>query len=471
MAQSCKQCLNTNLLVILTLLGGAVGLSVGFSLRKWTLTKDTLLWIGILGEMYIRMLKMMIVPLMVSSIITATASLDLKANGKISVVCLVYTMVCNFLPSILGCILCVIIEPGKSVHISKEFTSVPDKSTETQDIFADLLRNVFPDNLIVSTFEQAHTKYRIAERNLSLVKNESSFITIIKEKEKILGSAHGTNIIGLIIASSIFGMATSATKEHGKAFYNFFTSATCVILQMLRWLIWFTPVGVASLLARTLASSADTSDEFKHLGMFIATVLLGFALWSLAVVPLVYFIIYRTNPFRFLFTLVEPVLITFATSSTAIAMPETLHSLEVINKLDKRVTRFVVPLSASIGRSGTCLYINISCLFVVQLVGMELTFTRIVLVCILSTISALANPPVTGASLVNIIIILTALDIPPEAASLLYAFDWLLDRCRSIANLFSHALCVVVTYELSKSALSEESREVTENILNTEITV
>lgn len=78
----------------------------------------------------------------------------------------------------------------------------------------------------------------------------------------------------------------------------------------------FTPVGVASLLARTIASSADTSAEFRHLGMFIATALLGFALWSLAVVPLVYFIIYRTNPFRFLFTLVEPVLITFATSST-----------------------------------------------------------------------------------------------------------------------------------------------------------
>ncbi|VDI07832.1 Hypothetical predicted protein, partial [Mytilus galloprovincialis] len=125
-----------------------------------------------------------------------TASLDLKANGKISAVCLIFTMVCNFLPSVLGCILCVIIEPGKSVHISKEFATVHDQSTETQDIFADLLRNVFPDNLIVSTFEQAHTKYRIAERNLSLVKNESSFITIIKEKEKILGSANGTNIIG-----------------------------------------------------------------------------------------------------------------------------------------------------------------------------------------------------------------------------------------------------------------------------------
>ncbi|XP_052103703.1 excitatory amino acid transporter 4-like [Mytilus californianus] len=421
MAQSCKQCLNTNLLVILTLLGGAVGLSVGFSLRKLTLTKDTLLWIGILGEMYIRMLKMMIVPLMVSSIITATASLDLKANSKISVVCLVHTMMSNFLPSIIGCILCVIIEPGVSVHISKEFTSVYDKSTETQDIFADLLRNVFPDNLIVSTFEQSN--------------------------------------FGLIIASSLFGMATSATKEHGKAFYDFFTSATCVILQMLRWLIWFTPVGVASLLAKTIASSVDTSDEFVHLGMFISTVLLGFTLWSFAVVPLVYFFIYRTNPFRFLLTLVQPALITFATSSTAIAMPETLYSLEEINKLDKRITRCVVPLSTSIGRSGTCLYITISCLFVVQLVGLELTFTRLVLVCILSTISALANPPVTGASLVNIIIILTALDIPPEAASLLYAFDWILDRCRSITNLFSHALCVVVTYELSKSALSENAEE------------
>ena len=78
----------------------------------------------------------------------------------------------------------------------------------------------------------------------------------------------------------------------------------------------FTPVGVASLLARTIASSKDTSGEFKQLGMYLVTVILGLLIWSLIVVPVVYFVIRRCNPFRFLLTLMEAVLIVFATSST-----------------------------------------------------------------------------------------------------------------------------------------------------------
>ena len=78
----------------------------------------------------------------------------------------------------------------------------------------------------------------------------------------------------------------------------------------------FTPVGVASLLTRTVTSSKDTGDEFRHLGLFILTALLGFLMWSLIVSPAVYFAFKRTNPFRFLFTLIEPVLIVFATCST-----------------------------------------------------------------------------------------------------------------------------------------------------------
>ncbi|XP_048730321.2 excitatory amino acid transporter 1-like isoform X2 [Ostrea edulis] len=401
------------------------------------------------GELYLRMLKSMIVPLIVSSVITGTASMDPKSNGKVSAVCFLYIIFTNMMPTIIGSVLVIAIKPGEGVADSKSQYNLTT-NLETQDIFADLLRNLVPVNLVSATFEQAQTKYSYEK----VASNKSGNVSQTTIVSKSVGSAPSSNILGLVIVSAVFGLATSHMQDVGYPFKQFFSSATEIILRILRWLIWSTPVGVLSLIAKTMAGSQNLEDDMRKLGVYFGTVMTGLLICGFIIQPITYFIVCRKNPFVFWFSILQPTMIVFATSSTAIAIPESYECLEEKNSLDRRVTRFVVPLSAALGRCGSSMYITVSCLFVAQLVDIEVDFSKVVVVCILTTFSTLAVPSVTGASLITVIILLTALNIPAEAASLLFALEWFLDRFRSVVNYYIQTLGVVITFEKCKSSLT-----------------
>ncbi|XP_078334175.1 excitatory amino acid transporter 1-like [Crassostrea virginica] len=456
----CRSVLKSNLLVILTMVGVGLGFGVGFLAREFNPSPDALMWIGMVGELYLRMLKSMIVPLIISSVITGTASMDPKSNGRVSAVCFLYIMLTNTMPTIIGSILVVTIKPGEGIANAKSQYNLTT-NLETQDIFADLLRNLIPENLVSATFEQAQTKYDYE----NVVRNVSGNATVTTIKTKSVGSAKSSNILGLVIASAVFGLATSHMRDIGRPFKHFFSSATEIILRILRWLIWSTPVGVLSLIAKTIAGSQDLEEDLKKLGVYFGTVMTGLLICGFVIQPIIYYIFSRKNPFAFWFSILQPTMIVFATSSTAIAIPESLECLEEKNGLDRRVTRFVVPLSAALGRCGSSMYITVSCLFVAQLVNIDVDFSKVAIVCILTSFSTLAVPSVTGASLITVIILLTALNIPAEAASLLFALEWFLDRFRSVVNYYIQTLGVVVTYEKCKATLpspEDESEETEE---------
>ncbi|OWF50777.1 putative sodium-dependent excitatory amino acid transporter glt-3 [Mizuhopecten yessoensis] len=455
----CVSVIKDNLLVVTTLLGVGVGFAVGFGVRATNPTDDDLMWLGIIGELYLRMLKMMIVPLIVTSVISGTATLDPKSNGKISMVSIAYLVFTNFLGALIGCIMAVIIRPGVGVSNSESGKKLESVTMETQDIFADLLRNLIPSNLIQATFQQTQTKYNIE----TVLKNMTMNGTIISRefKEisgKYIGSAGSSNILGLIIASSLFGVATGAVREAGMPFGAFFTSATDVIMQILKWIIRTTPFGVASLIAKTIASTDNIQEDFRRLGVYSATVIASLFICSVVLVPIAYSLLTRKQPFRFLFSVVNVLMIGFATSSSAISIPESLKALEDTNRIDRRVTRFVVPLSATLGRCGSSVYIAATCIFLMQLTEIETDASKVILVIVLTTCSSLAIPSVTGASLVTVIILMTALGLPAETATLLFTLEWLLDRLRTLANLIVQALGSVGTYRACRSALPFQPR-------------
>ncbi|XP_063399935.1 excitatory amino acid transporter 1-like [Mytilus trossulus] len=456
--EKCLEILKANLLVLLTLVGAAVGFIIGVVVRNTNPTDSTLMWVGILGEMFLNMLKMMIVPLIVASVITGTATLDAKSNGKIGIVSFGYIMITNFLGCLVGSLLCLIIRPGEIAKTEvKVFNSVP---LQTEDIFADLLRNILPENLISATFRKTLTSYETEMYKANDTVN-GTIVEVLKTMVtgKHISSAASTNILGLLIASVIFGIATASTKEIGQPFFKFFYAATEIILVILGKLIWFTPIGVASLIGKTIGGTKNLEDDFSRLGLYIATQMIGYALFVIVAVPITYFILMKKNPFKFFFTLIHAFVIVFATSMTALTIPESIRQLEGPNKLDRRVTRFIIPLSAAIGRCGSCIYISISCLFVMQITGHEVDAASVILVIILTTFSSLAIPSVTGASLITVIILLTALNIPPEAAALLYTFEWLLDRMRTITNYSVQVTCVVFTQRLCLSSLKTDNKD------------
>ncbi|XP_060082657.1 excitatory amino acid transporter 1-like isoform X2 [Ylistrum balloti] len=385
--------------------------------------------------------------------------MDPKSNGKISMVCIAYLIFTNFLGALTGCIMAVIIRPGVGLSNSGSNRQLDTVPMETQDIFADLLRNLFPDNLIQATFQQTQTKYNIETVLKNMTMNGTVIPRQFKEiSGKYIGSAGSSNILGLIVGSMLFGVATGAVREAGMPFGAFFTSATDVIMQILKWIIRSTPFGVASLIAKTIAGTDNIQEDFRRLGVYAATVIVSLLIVSLLLVPIAYSLLTRKQPFSFLFSIVNVMMIGFATSSSAISIPESLKALEDVNRIDRRVTRFVVPLSATLGRCGSSIYIAATCVFLMQLTETDTDAGKIILVCVLTTCSSLAIPSVTGASLVTVIILLTALGLPAETATLLFTLEWLLDRLRTLTNLIVQALGSVGTYRACRSALPYQPR-------------
>lgn len=432
-----------NLLVILTIIGVIFGLALGFGIREASPSDDAIMWIGLPGEVYMRMLKMMILPLIISTVITGTAALNPKSQGRISMVSVTFIAIANTIPPVIGAVIVLLLNPGSSVKKALTERKTRSRVMQTQDIFADLIRNLFPDNLITAAFHQTITEYD--EVMLYDEANDNNVTAIVKK----LGKTNGTNVLGLIICCTLFGVGTASVGKHGKHFLMFFQSASEVILRVLRWLIWFTPIGVASLIATVLAKTGDLEGTFERLGMFILASMLGLAIFMFFVVPLTFFIIIRRNPLIFFANLIRPFMITFATASSAIAIPDTLYFMEYKNKIDKRISRFVVPFSSALNKSGSALYIAASCVFICQLEGVETNFPKVLIIIILTSLSTFAVPSVPSAGIVTIIILLTAMKIPTDAVSLLLAIEWFLDRCRTAGNLYSQNLCVAVVQKFA----------------------
>lgn len=449
-----------NLLLILTILGVIIGLAVGLGVREAKPSADAVMWIGLPGEMYMRMLKMMILPLIISTVITGTAALNPGSQGRVSAVSVVFIAIANTIPPIIGAVIVLILNPGANVTKDIKSSAEDRQVMQTQDIFADLIRNLFPENLITAAFQQTITNYEFKE--LYDVASKEN-VTVVK---KVLGQTSGTNVLGLIICCTLFGVGTASVGRRGRSFLKFFQAASEIILQVLQWLIWFTPIGVASLIATVLAKTTDLESTFKRLGLFIVASMVGLLFLMYILIPVTYAVVIRRKPFRFFLNLVRPLMITFATASSAIAIPDTLFFMEKRNKIDKRISRFVVPFSSALNKSGSALYIAASCVFICQLEHVDTDAAQVLIIIILTALSTFAVPSVPSAGIVTIIILLTAMNIPTKAVGLLMAVEWFLDRCRTAGNLYSQNLCVAVVQKFANLPPAEKENSAEEDVMN-----
>lgn len=370
--------LKDNLLLILTLCGVCLGFGLGFGLRQHGLSESGLMWLGLPGEMFMRMLTMIILPLIVASIISGTASLDPKSNGKISMVAILYVVSSNTVGVLVGLIMYFIVKPDKFVDVGEQNKDMVKKTVqlETQDIFADLIRNLFPSNMVTACFEKTQTSY-VAEKTTQLINGTN---VTVETYTRVIGTASGTNVLGIIIICSIIGIATGKLGEAGRPFVLFFRAFADIIIMVLRWFIWFTPVGVASLIASSVAKASNLESTFVSLAMFVLVITLVVLFIILILVPGLFFIVIRKNPFVFLYTAIRPMMSGFAPPSSAIAIPDVLVSAETKNGVDIRISRFSVPFGAALCRCGSGAFMVTVSLFLASMEGVELQPVQIVYV-------------------------------------------------------------------------------------------
>lgn len=445
--QKLVEFLRRNLLVILTVSGVLVGVGLGMAVRSMDLTKAQMTYFAFPGELLLRMLKMIILPLVVCSLVSGAASLDTRSLGKLGGIAVGYFLVTTLIASGIGVTLAFIIKPGVGAgalntnHLSLEGVS-SDK--ETADSFLDLARNLFPSNLVAAAFRSYATDYKmVAVGNITNG-------TKIYQKVPYGTETDGMNILGLVLFAMVFGVALRKLGEEGEElirFFNAFNEATMVLVS---WIMWYIPVGIMFLVGSKIVEMEDVVLLVTSLGKYIFASILGHIIHGGIVLPLIYFGFTRKNPFSFLSGLITPFTTAFATCSSSATLPSMIKCVEENNGVDKRISRFILPIGATVNMDGAAIFQCIAAVFIAQLNNYELNAGQIFTILVTATASSVGAAGIPAGGIITIAIILEAIGLPTNDLSLMLAVDWIVDRTTTVVNVEGDALGAGILHHINQ---------------------
>ncbi|KAK5604002.1 Excitatory amino acid transporter 1 [Crenichthys baileyi] len=453
-----------NAFVILTITAVIIGIILGFSLRPYKLSYREVKYLSFPGELLMRMLQMLVLPLLVSSLITGIASLDRQASGRMGLRAVIYYTTTTVIAVFIGIVMVLIIHPGKGSK--DEFTKQQQiEQVSPADAFLDLIRNMFPPNLVDACTKQFKTHYAKRIIHVTVTVNDTIFLQNgtqqIAQEEMIPvpGSVNGINALGLVVFSLCFGLIIGNMREQGQPLRDFFDCLNEAIMRLVAIIMWYAPVGILFLIAGKIMEMDDISAMGGQLGMYTVTVICGLLIHAIIILPTLYFIITRKNPFVFIAGLLQALVTALGTSSSSATLPITFKCLEENNKVDKRVTRFVLPVGATINMDGTALYEALAAIFIAQVNDYDLNFGQILTISITATAASIGAAGIPQAGLVTMIIVLTSVGLPTDDISLIIAVDWFLDRLRTTTNVLGDSIGAGIVEHLSRHELRNNDLE------------
>ncbi|XP_011869869.1 PREDICTED: excitatory amino acid transporter 1 isoform X2 [Vollenhovia emeryi] len=441
-----RACLSHNALTILTMSGVFGGVILGIILRntreKWT--PREIMYINYFGDLFLRMLKSLILPLIISSLVSAIGSLDLSLSGKIGARAIGYYVVTTISAVILGIILVITIRPGEGSSAAE--SKRPPQNVSTVDTLMDLVRNMFPPNLVQACITQYQTYPKPPE-------NASGNIPV-DEWEMGEKEVSGSNILGLVVFATVLGITLAKMGQQAKPLLNFFDSLSGAMMVITRWVIWLSPVGILSLVAAKITEMKSLDEIVGQLGMYFLTVLIALLIHGFLVLPGLFFLLTKKNPYVYISHMAEALVTAFGTSSSSATLPLAINCLEQNNGIDPRVTRFVMPIGATVNMDGTALYEAVAAIFISQVRKVPLSFGQLVAVSITATFASIGAAGIPQAGLVTMVMVLETVRLPANDVFLIIAVDWLLDRCRTTVNVIGDSLGAGIVQHLSRNELA-----------------
>uniref|UniRef100_A0A8D0HJP8 Amino acid transporter n=1 Tax=Sphenodon punctatus TaxID=8508 RepID=A0A8D0HJP8_SPHPU len=464
----CKS-LRKNMLLSLTVFGVVMGSLCGGLLRMATpIDPDIVMLIAFPGDILMRMLKMLILPLIISSLITGLSGLDAKASGRLGTRAMVYYMSTTIIAAVLGVILVLAIHPGNPKLKKQLGEGKKNDEVSSLDAFLDLIRNLFPENLVQACFQQIQTvtKKVLVPPEIEEESNVTdSVLAMINETvieatpepqiiiKKGLEFKDGMNVLGLIGFFIAFGIVMGKMGDKAKMMVDFFSILNEIVMKLVTMIMWYSPLGIACLICGKIIAIKDLELVARQLGMYMVTVIVGLLIHGGIFLPLLYFVVTRKNPFSFFVGIFQAWITALGTASSAGTLPVTFRCLEENLGIDKRVTRFVLPVGATINMDGTALYEAVAAIFIAQMNGVVLDSGQIVTVSLTATLASVGAASIPSAGLVTMLLILTAVGLPTQDISLLVAVDWLLDRMRTSVNVVGDSFGAGIVYHLSRAEL------------------
>ncbi|MDH3215735.1 MAG: dicarboxylate/amino acid:cation symporter [Candidatus Krumholzibacteria bacterium] len=360
--------------------------------------------LGPIGTIFITLLKMMIVPLIVASMVVGVARVgDIRKLGGLGGRTFVFYLVTTWASVLVGLLVVNLIRPGVGAPpLSGE---VPD-AVKTDVGFWGIIIGMIPDNPIA------------AMANM--------------------------DILPVIVFSLFFGAILTTLGDRGLPLINVFESLNEVMMKMADVIIRFTPIGVFALLANVVAETG--TSIFANLGKYMLTVILGLSVHALITLPLILKYIGRISPVRYVSKLTPALTTAFSTASSSATLPITIDCVESRAGVSSRVSSFVLPIGATINMDGTALYESVAAVFIAQVYGIELSWTQQMVVFLTATLAAVGAAGIPSAGLVTMAIVLNAVGLPLEGIGMILAVDRMLDMCRTTVNVWGDTVgCAVIS--------------------------
>uniref|UniRef100_A0A3P8U2I8 Amino acid transporter n=1 Tax=Amphiprion percula TaxID=161767 RepID=A0A3P8U2I8_AMPPE len=351
--------LKTNAFIVLTMTAVALGIGLGFALRNVNMSARSIKYLSFPGELLMRILQMLMLPLLVSSVITGMSAADRKVYGKIGLRAFSYYMVTTIIATFTGIALAVLIQPGKLFRDTLESSGGTTEVVQSVDAFLDLIR--------------------------------------------------------------------------------------------------YSSVGILFLLAGQVVKMTDTGQIGREVAIYALTVITGLIIHSFFTLPLIYFIVTHKNPLKFMAGLLQALGTAFGTSSSSATLPVTLHCMEQNHNMDKQVTRFMLPVGATMNMDGAALYEAIAALFISQINDMDFNLGQIIVLSLIVTAASTGAAGIPQAGMVSMMIVLESTGLPTEDISPTNCMCVDRDRIRTATNVLGDCIGVGVVQHLSRHELENSS--------------
>lgn len=383
-----------------------------------------------IGELFLNALRMIIVPLITSSIIVGVAGIGSGGNlGALGGKTLLFYATTTLAAILVGLFVINTIGPG---YIDGE---------PARDALA-LTASV--DDVIA----------KVGGKGAGDVADV--FLRMIPPN--VIKAAADGQMLGLIFFAILFGyFMTHLSHDYAEPLFKFWNGIFHVMMKMTEFIMKFAPIGVFGLVGSVIAEAGLRATG--PLAMFALAVLLALAIHGFGTLLLLLRFVGRVHPLKTLAGASQAMLTAFSTASSSATLPITMESVEENIGVSNKVSSFVLPLGATVNMNGTALYECAAALFLAQAYGLDLTFGVQFTIVAIALMTSIGVAGVPSASLVAIAIILAAIGIPIEALGVLMVFDRILDMCRTSINVWGDACCATIVARLegekTKVALGE----------------
>ena len=438
--------------VILGIVFGAIG-------RQIEPSKDAILLIEFPGEMLMRMLKCIILPLIISSLTTSLAQLQIRHAEKMGGYTLVYYIIRTSIAIVTGIVLVeYVIHPGNPDPNAKTEQTLREEVSFLHTIL-DLFRNIVPDNLVEATMVTTITRATRLNVTVSLDNAENEVLvngTLIKFA---VVTREGMNVLGLIVLCIALGAVLSHMGPRAETMTDLFSIMELISMRFVSIIMWYSPIGITSMIAGSILTSDDIVQMARNMGMFCVTVMCGLAIHSLITIPSIYFVMTRRNPFQFIRGLFPALVFAFGCSSSAASLPINFRCLEQNLGIDRRVTRFVLPIGATTNMDGTALYEAVAAIFIAQRAGRIMHLGEIIQVSLAATLGTIGAAAIPGGGMVPILMVVESLGLPTNDIGLIIALDWFMDRLQTTVTVMGDAFGAGIVHHFVNALLSTEERD------------